>query len=234
MDKKLIKEVFVEVVGKSAEPLVDFLDEKKYMNEFLIAKKLDLPINQGRNLLYKLSEHGLVSSTRKKDKKKGWYTYSWKIEELRCLEFLKGLLLKKIEQIKNQIKNSEIHEFYICESCHVEFNEENALLHDFTCPECGRILERKDNTKLLKEFHKNLENFESTLKNIDEEISKQQVIEAKKIKVKEATLKRTKAKERAIAREKSKKMSKVESTSKKSKKVVKVTKALKSSKKTKK
>jgi transcription initiation factor TFIIE subunit alpha len=208
MDKKLIKEVFSEVAGKSAELLVDFLDDKKYMNEFLIAKKLDLPINQGRNVLYKLSEHGLVSSTRKKDKKKGWYTYSWKIEELRCLEFLRNLLLKKIEQIKNQIKNRETREFYVCENCHVEFNEENALIHDFTCPECGRILERKDNTKLLREFHKNLENFESVLKNIEEEISKEQSVEAKKIKVKDAALKRAKAKERAAAREKSKKIKK--------------------------
>ncbi|MFZ1970597.1 MAG: hypothetical protein WAU65_00225 [Candidatus Nanoarchaeia archaeon] len=210
MDKKLIKEVFAEVAGKSSELLVDFLDDKKYMNEFLIAKKLDLPINQGRNVLYKLSEHGLVSSTRKKDKKKGWYTYSWKIEELRCLEFLRNLLLKKIEQIKNQIKNRETREFYVCENCHVEFNEENALIHDFTCPECGRILERKDNTKLLREFHKNLENFESVLKNIEEEISKEQFVEAKKIKVKDAALKRAKAKERAAAREKSKKLSKKE------------------------
>ena len=39
MDKKLIKEAFVEAAGKQAEPLVDFLDGKKYTNEFLIAKK---------------------------------------------------------------------------------------------------------------------------------------------------------------------------------------------------
>ena len=125
MDKKLVKEAFMEIAGKIAESLVDILDEKKYMNEFLIAKKLDLPINQTRNVLYKISEHGLVSSTRKKDKKKGWFTYSWKIEGLKSLEFLKSLVERKMLQVQNQIKNREMREFYSCENCHVEFNEEN-------------------------------------------------------------------------------------------------------------
>jgi transcription initiation factor TFIIE subunit alpha len=218
MDKKLVREAFVEVAGKQAEPLVDFLDVKKYMNEFLIAKKLDLPINQTRNILYKINEHGLVSSTRKKDKKKGWYTYSWKIEELKCLEFLKGLILKKMDQLKNQIKNRESKEFYVCERCHVEFNEENALIHDFTCPECGNLLERKDNTKLIKEFKKNLENYEVILKTVDDEIGREQTLEAKKIKVKDAAVKRAKAKERAVAREKAKKEREKEGKGKEKKK----------------
>jgi len=201
MDKKLIKEAFVEIAGKIAEPLVDILDEKKYMNEFLVAKKLDLPINQTRNILYRISEHGLVSSTRKKDKKKGWYTYSWKVEGLKSLEFLKGMLNKRISQIGNQVKNRESREFYVCERCHVEFNEENALLHDFTCPECGSVLTLKDNTKLLKEMKKNLDNFKGMMDVVDEEIGKGQAAEAKKIRVKEAAEKREKEKKRAEARE---------------------------------
>ena len=204
MDKKLIREAFVEVAGKQAETLIDFLDGKKYMNEFLIAKKLDLPINQTRNILYKISEFGLVSSTRKKDKKKGWFTYSWKIEELKSLEFLKNMILKKMEQIKNQVNSRETREFYVCEKCHVEFNEENALLHDFTCPECGSILERKDNAKLIKELRKNLDSYGNILKIVGEEVQKEQTVEAKKVRVKDAAIKRTKAKERAAAREKEK------------------------------
>ncbi len=200
MDKKLLKEVFVEAGGKIAEPLVDILDPKKYMNEFLVAKKLDLPINQTRNILYKISEHGLVSSTRKKDKKKGWFTYSWKIEELKSLDFLKGVIGKRINQMQNQIKNREEREFYVCERCHVEFNEENALLHDFMCPECGSVLTLKDNTKLLKELKKNLDNYETAMKGVDEEILKGQAVEAKKIKAKEAAEKREKAKKRAAAK----------------------------------
>src|SRR3989339_95338 len=128
---KFLREVVVIAVGKQAEGIVDLLNSKKYVNEFILAKKLNLTINQTRNILYKLSDNGLVSSTRKKDKRKGWYTYFWKIENLKSLDFLKDVLVKKIEQINNQIKSRETKNFYFCERCNVEFNEENALLYDF-------------------------------------------------------------------------------------------------------
>ena len=93
------------VAGKQAEELADLLDSKKHVNEFVIAKKLDITINQTRNILYKISNYGLVSFIRKKDKRKGWYTYFWKIEILKSLEFLRGILIKRIDQISYQVKS---------------------------------------------------------------------------------------------------------------------------------
>jgi len=173
MLKKLLKEIMVLIAGKQAEEIVDLLDGKKYVNEFIIAKKLKLTINQTRNILYKISDHGLVSFIRKKDKKKGWYTYFWKIEILKCLEFLKTNLIKKMDQIYHQIKSRETKEFYVCERCHIEFNEENALIYDFRCPECGNILSRKDNTSVIKEYNKELDKLERELKLVDEELNKE-------------------------------------------------------------
>jgi len=88
MLNKILKEIVVITVGKQAEPIADLLETNKHVNEFIIAKKLDLTINQTRNILYKISNYGLISSKREKDKKKGWYTYFWKFEILKCLEFL--------------------------------------------------------------------------------------------------------------------------------------------------
>src|SRR3972149_9768456 len=122
MLKNLLKEVVSLVAGKQAEDIINILDTQKYINEFVIAKKLNLTINQARNLLYKLSDHGMVSSTRKKDKRKGWYTYFWKLEILKILEFLRETFVKKIEQIKHQIESREMKRFYICERCNVEYN----------------------------------------------------------------------------------------------------------------
>ena len=178
--KELLQESISSIIGKSGEEIIKFLDTEKYLNEFLIAKKLDNNINQTRNLLYKLSEHGLVSSTRKKDKKKGWYTYFWKLEVLRTLEFLKETLKKRISQIKHQIESREVKTFYICERCNIEYNEENALLHDFTCSECGNIFVIKDNTKVIKEFKKNLEKYQKEVEIIDEEIKKEKEKDDKK------------------------------------------------------
>ena len=100
MLENFLKEVVSIIVGKNSELIADLLNSKKHVNEFLIAKKLSITINQTRNLLYKLSDFGLVSSIRKKDKKKGWYTYFWKIEVLKSLKFLEDILLKNIGHIK--------------------------------------------------------------------------------------------------------------------------------------
>lgn len=180
MLKNLLKEVVSLVAGKQAEEIVDLLDTQKYINEFVIAKKLNLTINQTRNILYKISDYGLVSSIRKKDKRKGWYTYFWKIEIVKSLEFLKENLLKKIDNAEHQIKSRETRRFYFCERCHIELSEENALMSNFTCNECGAVLSLRDNTKLAKDLRKNKERLERDLKIVNEEISKEKGKEDKK------------------------------------------------------
>mgnify|MGYP001594989595 CR=1 FL=1 len=170
MLKKFLKDVIILVVGKQAEEISELLDSKKYVNEFLIAKKMNITINQTRNILYKLSDKGLVSSIRKKDKKKGWYTYFWKIETVKTLDFLKDLFNKNIEQINYQIKSREIKDFYVCEKCSIELNEENALLCNFTCNECGNIFSLKDNSKLIREMKRQKERYEKELQEIEEDL----------------------------------------------------------------
>ncbi len=208
MLKKFLKEVIVIVVGKQAEEIADLLNNKKHVNEFIIAKKLDITINQTRNILYKISDHGLVSFIRKKDKKKGWYTYFWKIEILKSLEFLKSFLMKKIDQINHQIKSREAKRFYSCKRCNIEFNEENALLHNFTCDECGDIFSIKDNTKVLKEFNRNLDKLKKELEFVNIEIKKEkerlEKIKLKEFKKEEKSAAKKKA-EKKLMREISKK-----------------------------
>ena len=182
--KKILKEVVTLIAGKQAEDIVDLLDTKKHINEFIIAKKLDLTINQTRNILYKISDHGLVSYIRKKDKKKGWYTYFWKIEILKSLEFMRSNLLKRIDQLEHKIKSRETKRFYICERCNLELSEENALLYNFTCNECGDILALKDNTKFVREMKKSLEKLKKDLVFLEEEMKKE-IEKVEKIKLKE-------------------------------------------------
>ncbi|MBI2045784.1 hypothetical protein HYT23_07010 [Candidatus Pacearchaeota archaeon] len=197
MLNNFLKEIVVMLVGKQAEPIADLLNSNKHVNEFLIAKKLNLTINQTRNILYKIADHGLVSSIRKKDRRKGWYTYFWKLEVLKSLEFLQNMLIKKIEQIKNQIKSREVKQFYICEKCNLEFSEENALLHDFTCPECGGVFSLKDNLGVLKELRKNLVKTDREMHIVSEEINKEKEKNSKKTA---RVVKKTKVKAKKTAR----------------------------------
>ena len=197
MTQKFLNEALSSVVGKQGEELLEMLDDKKYVNEFLIAKKLNITINQARNILYRLSDKGLVSSIRKKDKRKGWYTYFWKIELLKSLFFLREMLSEKISQIEHQIKSRETKRFYFCDRCHVEYNEENSLFHDFICDECGNVLVFKDNEKLLKDLKKELQKFDNQRKEIDVEISK----EKEKLEKKKRKNERKEEKEKKMKKE---------------------------------
>ena len=196
----------MSIVGKSAEELIDLLEGKKYVNEFIIAKKLDLTINQTRNILYKISDYGLVSSIRKKDKKKGWYTYFWKIEILKSLEFLKGILLKNVNEINNQLRSRTEKQFYMCKQCNIETTEERALQHNFICNECGNVYTLKDNSFVIKGLEKQKNKFDRELKLIEEEIQKEKD-KVEKIKIRRLKKEeKEKAEKRRIKRELAKKL----------------------------
>ncbi|VVB82313.1 Transcription factor E [uncultured archaeon] len=215
MLKNLLKEIVASIAGKQAEEIIELLDGKKYTNEFIIAKKLNLTINQTRNILYKISDFGLVSFIRKKDKRKGWYTYFWKLEIMKSLEFLKNNLIKKMEQLQHQIKSRETKEFYTCEKCNIEFNEENALIHNFSCNECGEIMVRKDNTPVIKEYNRALDKLKRELGFVDDEINiekekegKSKARELKKEEKEKEKTKLAKKKSRALIKKQPKKTEK--------------------------
>ncbi len=234
MLKDLLREVVASIVGKQAEGIVELLYEKGYVNEFLVAKKLDVTINQARNFLYKLSDYGLVSSIRKKDKKKGWYTYFWQIETLKSLEFLKNILSKNIDNLNAQLNSRETKQFYVCKRCNVELNEENALLCNFTCGECGDIFELRDNSKLVKDLKKSIEKAKEQLKSVTDELGsetakfdKKRAAGMKREENKKTKEKKMKREEQARIRAKEKK--KMEKFAKKTKRPAKVKKPTKKS-----
>ena len=65
-------------------------------------------------------------------------------------------------------------------------------------------MNKKQIDKLIKELKKNLDNYVNILKIVGEEMQKERIVEAKRVRIKDAAIKRTKAKERAAAREKEK------------------------------
>lgn len=171
MQSELLKDIVVSVAGDRAKGVVDLLLIKKKVNEFLISKKLGLTINQTRNILYKLADEGLVSFVRKKDKKKGgWYIYFWSINLDKSLLKFQGSLLKDLERLKQEIHLKRSARFYACENCGLEYNEDNALLNNYMCLECGSILQLKDNSKEILEFEKRVKHNEKSLLEVENEL----------------------------------------------------------------
>ena len=179
MQQKLLRQLTEELAGEVAGPVVDILYNKKDVNEFLIAKKMDMTINQIRNILYKLSAEGLVSFIRKKDKRKGWYIYYWTLKTEKCLVKLEYAINHKMGYLFEALKNRENRRYYVCKTCDIEVGEERALEHGFSCEECFGVYELAEADKPIKEIKLEISRRERELKVIQGELD---IIRAKKEK----------------------------------------------------
>src|SRR3989344_790226 len=171
MQVKLLHDLVEELAGVNTGRIVEILFGKKDLNEFLIAKKMELTINQVRNILYKLSADGLVSFIRKKDKRKGWYIYYWTLKTEKCIVKLEQSLLGKIKELEGSLNSRETKRFYFCKSCNIEVSEEKALENGFTCEECADVYELSDNSNQIKETKTKISRTEKHLELIRSELN---------------------------------------------------------------
>lgn len=201
MQEKLLKDLVKVISGQGSEKIIDVLYKKKNVNEFLIAKKLNVTINQARNILYKLGDEGLVYFNRKKDKKSGgWYTYFWTLDVHKALLNFRERLSKEIEELEKSILEKNSQQFYVCQYCGMEVNEELALTYDFTCPECGEVFQLKNNFESVQDLEKNVSKLKEVHSQVEVElttiVAKQDSVKARKITIEN----KKKVKERARKR----------------------------------
>jgi len=221
MQINLLKSIVASVAGSSASGIVDFLHKKKNVNEFLIAKKLKLTINQTRNILYKLADEGLVSFVRKKDNRKGgWYTYFWTLNSGKSLLKFREHLAKAAENLQQQLQQRKASRYFYCPNCDLEFTEENALIHDYTCPECGSVLQAKNMQDEIIRIEKEINKHNSLLEEVDKEV---QVIATEETKARNRRAraevrKKLKSREALRGKKKVKKVSLKKNNKKKNKK----------------
>lgn len=220
MQVKLLKDIVSLVAGQQGAKIVDLLHDKKNVNEFLIAKKLGLTINQTRNILYKLAEGGFVSFIRKKDAKKGgWYTYFWTLNPGKSLGKFRETLLKNLDELRSKLSLRSSAKFFYCQNCNIEYNEEDALGNNYTCVECGEALELKNNEGEVSALQKDILKNESILKEVEGELgeigAKEQKSRTRKMKAEQ----KKKENERAARRKERARISKREKMKKKSRKV---------------
>ncbi len=220
MQVKLLNTIVLSIAGSQADGLVEMLHEKKNVNEFLIAKKLKLTINQMRNILYKLADEGLVSFTRKKDAKKGgWYIYFWTLNLGKSLSKFKEKLENEIENLRNQINKKKSETFFYCKSCGLELTQENALVNDYTCPECGEALDIKETASEIQSQEKEIAKREQILVDVSRELEEVVAKEGKaRVRKTKAELKKKKFERDERRKKTAKEKAKLEKGKKKKKK----------------
>jgi len=143
-----IRQTLIEVGGENALAIVrnfygDNSDEE-------LAKKLKIKISDVRATLNKLHNEGLVNYIRQKDSETGWYSYSWSLNH--------GRMKKWASDQTNKIMNAgnEGSENYYCPSCGTSTisSFEDAVVGDFRCTQCNRMLEFLDKEKMIEIYER--------------------------------------------------------------------------------
>jgi transcription factor E len=170
MQKKLLFDLVEDLAGEGNGRIVEILYDKKDVNEFLVSKKMELTVNQVRNILYKLSNHGLVSFIRKKDKRKGWYIYYWTLNTEKSLVLIENYLERKIKKFGEKLHKRENDRYYTCPSCGIEVKEHIALEQDFVCDECAELFQLSDNSPYIRDLKSKITRNRKLLEQIQEEL----------------------------------------------------------------
>lgn len=187
--QKAVDEVVAEVAGPDVVPLVRILSDKSNVSEFKLADSMKTEINITRNMLYRLYDHNLVSFSRKKDKKKGWYIYYWTFNKNRVRDLLTVLRKKKIEKLQERLQREKTTQFYISKEAGIRLDFEKAHDFNFKCPETGQLMEVEDNSSRIADLERDLAQCEVELK----ELLAEEAVKVRKPAVKVAPVKKEKA-----------------------------------------
>lgn len=154
---KFVEEAIGEIAEKDGISAYRLLKGKENVNEFIIAQRLKLTINQIRNIIYKFEQYNLISSTRKKDRKKGWYIYFFTFNDRQADEVVLQLMKDKVRLLDRQLEREKNHQFYICPNKCIRLTIENAMENQFMCTECGSLMSADDNEKSIQRIKKRIE-----------------------------------------------------------------------------
>ncbi len=156
LTSKIIEGVVSEVAGQEVIPLVRYLKDKRNISEFKIAQVLKTEVNFTRNMLYRLYDSNLVTFTRKKDKKKGWYIYYWTFNPKTINHLMYSLKKRRLESLKERLKREYAGNFYVCPDKCMRLDFEQASNFHFKCLECGKLLAYDDNKATIEQIQKEI------------------------------------------------------------------------------
>ena len=207
--ERLIHDLVVSIASEDITPLIDLMWGKENVSEFKLADKLEITVNQVRNMLYKLHSNNLVEFTRKKDKRKGWYIYYWTFNLRVALTLLVSMKKEKIALLKNKLSQKQVIDYFNCPKKCVVFKYDVAMEYEFKCPECGNILVKLDTKRQIFELKKRIKilqiELEDTKVYLRTEIER---LEKKKVRAERRAAKKVKRKRKVKKKVKKKKFKK--------------------------
>lgn len=113
--------------------------------------KKEVRLNTVRKILYKLYDHGLVSCTRVRDEKTGWFIFYWRLQPDQLDAFIRSRKKRALDKLKQRLDYERNHTFFVCKTdADVRITFEEAMETSFKCAKCGNQLESMENAEVIE------------------------------------------------------------------------------------
>jgi len=151
--------------GDEAATVVNVLKKTREATDEILANESTVRLNTVRKILYKLYDHGLVSCTRVRDEKTGWFIFYWKLQTDQLDAFIRSRKRRVLEKLRQKLDYEKGHTFFVCKKCgDVRVTFEEAMESSFRCSKCGGQLESSDNGPVVQFLEKRIRQIEDELK----------------------------------------------------------------------
>ena len=160
-------QAFLRNVGGEAAIGVTTICEKKkkHVTDEELAKKMKLKVTEIRTVLNRLHYRGIACYKKTKNKKNGWYNYTWEIKTKRIVELILEEQKENIEKLETKQDFGKNYSFFSCKNTCDIAPFEIAAEYQFKCPECGETMNSFD-------YSKRLENINSQIDSMKKEVEK--------------------------------------------------------------
>jgi len=168
LDEELIK--VANLFGEEAVTVVNSLKALGEGTDEIIANDCktrfnkEVRLNTVRKILYKLYDHGLVSCTRVRDEKTGWFIFYWRLQPDQLDAFIRSRKKRALDKLKQRLDYEKGHTFFICKNDgDVRVTFEEAMETSFKCGKCGNQLESAENAGMVTVLQSKIERLEAEL-----------------------------------------------------------------------
>jgi len=161
---KELLEIGRDIGGDEAVEIIKALEKKGEATDEELAEITGIRVNTVRKILYALYDAKLADFRRVKDDETGWYYYYWHIETKRLPEIIRARKMQELEKLKKMLQEETSEVYYHCGNPdHPKLTFDEAFEYGFVCPICGEILHQYDNSAVIEELKKRIEELEIEL-----------------------------------------------------------------------
>ena len=163
LDEELIK-VANLFGGEEAVTVVKSLKKLGEGTDETITNDCAVRLNTVRKVLYKLYDHGLVSCTRVRDEKTGWFIFYWRLQPDQLDAFIRSRKRRALDKLKTRLEYERNHTFFVCKTdSDVRITFEEAMESSFRCGKCGNKLDSQNNVDEVAVLESKIQRLEAEL-----------------------------------------------------------------------